>query len=109
MRILVLGGGYAGILSALRLAHRGLGAQVLLVNSSPEMVERIRLHELAAGSPPPRRPIAELLRGSGVELVVGKVTALDLEQQFATLADGRVLPFDRLIYALGSVASDGGV
>jgi NADH dehydrogenase FAD-containing subunit len=109
MRILVLGGGYAGILAALRLANRGLGAQVTLVNASAEMVERVRLHELAAASPPQRRPIAELLRGSGVELVVGKVTSLDAEQQIARLADGRELEWDRLIYALGSFASDGGV
>jgi NADH dehydrogenase FAD-containing subunit len=41
--------------------------------------------------------------------VVGKVVALDLEEQSARLADGGALAWDRLVFALGSVASDNGV
>ncbi len=109
MGILVLGGGYAGVLAALRLANRGLGAKVTLVNAEAELVERIRHHELGAGSAPPRRSIAALLDGSGVKFVIGRVTALDLVRQVAQLADGSELGWERLIYALGSQAGDGGV
>jgi NADH:ubiquinone reductase (H+-translocating) len=109
MRILVLGGGYAGLMAALRLANRGLGAQVTLVNDGAEFVERVRLHELAAGTAPPRRPIASLLRGTNVHSVTGRVVALDVERQVARMGDGSELRWDRLVYALGSIASDGGI
>jgi NADH dehydrogenase FAD-containing subunit len=109
MRILILGGGYAGVLAALRLANRGLGHQVTLVNAEPEFVERIRHHELGAATPPPRRPLADLLRKTQLTLVIGRVAELDLERQVAVLADGRPLPWDRLVFALGSTSDDGGV
>ena len=109
MTILILGGGYAGVMAALRLANRGLGAQVTLVNGGPTFVERIRHHELGAATPPPRRPLAELLRKTGVTLVIGRVAALETERQVALLADGRELRWDRLVFALGSAADDAGV
>ncbi|MBX3167611.1 MAG: FAD-binding protein [Candidatus Eremiobacteraeota bacterium] len=49
---LILGGGYAGLLCALKL--RAAGEPVLLVNGSSEFVERTRLHQLAAGQALPR-------------------------------------------------------
>ena len=45
--VVVLGGGYAGVAAARRLA-RG-GARVTLVDRKPRFVERIRLHQVAAG------------------------------------------------------------
>lgn len=109
MKILVLGGGYAGMIAALRLAKRGLGSRVTLVNAVPELVERVRNHELGAGKAPPRRSIASMLRGTGVTFVAGTVNDLDLGRRVAWLADGRDLGWDRLVFALGSVADDGGV
>ncbi|MGW1049020.1 FAD-dependent oxidoreductase [Streptomyces sp. NPDC002521] len=50
-RIVVLGAGHAGLLAAKRLARRlhRSGATVTLVNASDRFVERVRLHQLAAG------------------------------------------------------------
>jgi NADH dehydrogenase FAD-containing subunit len=104
MRIVILGGGYAGVLAALRLANRGLGGDVTLVNASAEFVERVRNHELGAATPPPPRTLAGLLEGSGVKLVVARATAIDPVRQIVALSDGSDLAFDRLIYALGSIA-----
>lgn len=47
-RVVVLGGGYAGTMAALRLAPY---ARVTLVDPSDRFTERVRLHELAAGRP----------------------------------------------------------
>jgi NADH dehydrogenase len=49
--VLVLGGGYAGMTAALTTARRirRRGGRVVLVNPLPRFVERLRMHQLAAG------------------------------------------------------------
>lgn len=42
-RVVVIGGGYAGVMAANRLASRD-DLAVTLVNPRPQFVERIRLH-----------------------------------------------------------------
>jgi pyruvate/2-oxoglutarate dehydrogenase complex dihydrolipoamide dehydrogenase (E3) component len=109
MNILILGGGYAGLMTALRLGNRGLGSHVTLVNAVPDFVERVRHHQLGAGTAPPRRSITRLLRGTGVRFVVGRVTRLDLDRRVARLVGGGELGFDRVVFALGSVGDAGAV
>lgn len=112
--VIVVGAGYAGALAALRLAGRGRGElRVTLVNDAPHFVERIRLHELAAGRAVPARPLGRLLRGSGVELVVGRVVDVQRAPRRVCVepAGGeapRELVYDALVLALGSGASSVG-
>ena len=48
--VVVLGGGYAGVLAAVRLAGRARRrAEVTLLDAKPEFVQRLRLHQVAAG------------------------------------------------------------
>ena len=47
--VVVIGGGYAGTLAANHLRSRA-DVEVTLVNPRPVFVERIRLHQLVAGS-----------------------------------------------------------
>lgn len=47
--VVVIGGGYAGVLAANRLTQRDDGT-VTLINARPTFVERIRLHQLMGGS-----------------------------------------------------------
>ncbi|HEV7650354.1 MAG TPA: FAD-dependent oxidoreductase [Actinophytocola sp.] len=101
--IVVLGAGYAGQLAA-NLAARTLNAEVTLVNERDRFVERVRLHQLAAGQELRRKPLADLLNGSGVKLVVDRVTAIDPAARAVALAAGQPIHYDRLIYALGSHA-----
>lgn len=105
--ILILGGGYAGTLAALRLAGRlrGTAAHITLINGTADFVERIRLHQLAAGQPLRAQPLAKLLAGTGIQLVQGWVTQLDVAQRRVHLADGQTLPYDYLLYALGSTTA----
>ncbi|MDM4722268.1 FAD-dependent oxidoreductase [Micromonospora sp. WMMA1363] len=46
--VVVIGGGYAGVMAANRLTQRD-DMTVTLINSRPVFVERIRLHQLVAG------------------------------------------------------------
>ena len=104
--VVVLGGGYAGILAATRLVQKGLPARVTLVDAKDHFVERIRLHQVAAGDDLPRRPYAPFLTKLGVGFVQARAEEIDLEAQRIRLyhPDGRMtdLPYDRLVYALGS-------
>lgn len=102
-RIVVVGTGYAGTLAALRLDKRlGDVAEVTLVGEAPCFVERIRLHERAAGGAPRVRPIASLLAGTGVRFVEGRVRSIDRAARALQLADGATLAWDRLLLAIGS-------
>ncbi|MDQ0376124.1 NAD(P)/FAD-dependent oxidoreductase [Amycolatopsis thermophila] len=99
--IVVLGAGYAG-LAAAKLAARRTGARVTLVNAHDRFVERVRLHQLAAGQELTEHPLADLLAGTGVRLVVDRVTGLDAGSKRVRLAGGSEVDYDVLVYALGS-------
>ena len=101
--IVVLGAGYSGQLAA-NLAARRLDAEVTLVNERDRFVERVRLHQVAAGQDLRERKLTELLRGTGVRLVVDRVTRIDLAARTIELAAGEPVRYDTLIYALGSQA-----
>ena len=47
--VVVIGGGYAGVMAANRLTQRD-DVTVTLINPRPTFVERIRLHQLVGGS-----------------------------------------------------------
>lgn len=106
--IVVLGAGYSGQLAA-NLAARRTGARVTLVNERDRFVERVRLHQVAAGQDLRERPIADLLAGTGVRLVVDRVTRIDPAARTVELAAGEPVGYDTLVYALGSRADGGGV
>ncbi|NOL39413.1 FAD-dependent oxidoreductase [Kribbella sandramycini] len=99
---MVLGAGYSGMVAAQSAARRTT-AQVTLVNARGAFVERVRMHELASGKVLAERPIAELLKGSGVEFVLDRVEHVDAERRVVGLTSGE-LAYDVLIYALGSRA-----
>ncbi|MEU8840428.1 FAD-dependent oxidoreductase [Streptomyces roseus] len=123
-RIVVLGAGYAGAVTAGRLArrlHRD-DVDITLVNGDPEFVERIRLHQLASGQDLPRRPLREVYEGTGVQVRRAWVTAVDADRKTVTLRGGNgaeslaydtlaydTLAYDTLVYALGSTHADHGV
>jgi NADH dehydrogenase FAD-containing subunit len=100
-RIVVLGAGYAGQAAA-RLAARARDVSVTLVNERDRFVERVRLHQLAAGEELRDRPLTELMRNTGVRLVIDRVTAIEPEAKSVVLASGATLGYDTLVYALGS-------
>ncbi|MFD8415050.1 NAD(P)/FAD-dependent oxidoreductase [Streptomyces sp. NPDC059650] len=114
-RIIVLGAGYAGAIAAGRLAkrlHRD-DVAITLVNAEPDFVERVRMHQLATGQDLRPRPFGEMFAGTGVELMLGKVTAVDVDRKNVSVTDAgghaAELAYDTLVYALGSGWNDQGV
>src|SRR4051794_807851 len=97
-RVVVIGGGYAGTLAAVRLAGKARRrARVTLVSPDRVLVPRLRLHQIAAGQEIPAPRLADL-GGRRVEVVQDAATGIDLDGGHVELRGGR-LAFDRLLVA----------
>jgi len=105
--VIVLGGGYAGTIAALRLAAqtKGQDVAITLINREDHFIERIRLHQQLAGASQPAIPFAALLAGTTVHFRQGQCTALDPATRTLTLESStgsQSVDYDYLVYALGS-------
>ena len=105
-RIVVLGGGFAGLIAAVgaarKLAELSIPRDeisVTLVNRDPYHSIRVRNYETDLTDV--RVPLEDVLGPIGVELVVGDVTGLDPARRQVALDRG-ALAYDRLVVALGS-------
>ncbi|MCW5250187.1 NAD(P)/FAD-dependent oxidoreductase [Streptomyces sp. SHP 1-2] len=119
-RILVVGGGYVGMYTALRLQRNLRGelrrgeAEITVVTPDPYMTYRPFLPEAAAGSISPRHVVVPLRRVlDRCRVVVGQVRSIDHTTRTATLTTlatedegtgARRTTYDELVLAPGSVA-----
>jgi NADH dehydrogenase len=101
LRVVIVGGGYAGVSAAHRLARRNGELDVTLVNPHAQFVERIRLHQFLACAYPAVRPLADLLPGT-TQLRVDTAEAIDVDNHRLHLSGSAALAYDYLIYAVGS-------
>lgn len=109
-QIVVLGGGFAGLWSAIGAARKldelGYGpetAEVTLVNRDGYHCIRVRNYEADLSAV--RIPLNDVLGPIGVRCLEGEVSGVDLTGQTVTVAtarEQRILPYDRLVFALGS-------
>jgi NADH dehydrogenase FAD-containing subunit len=103
IHVVVIGGGYAGVIAANHLRLNG-DIAVTLVNPRAQFVERIRLHQLVTGSDDAVVDYAEVL-GAGIRLVIDSADRIDAAARRVELASGEVLDYDYLIYAVGSTGA----
>lgn len=105
-RIVILGGGYAGLTVAQRLGRQKANVSITLIDAKPAFQERIRLHQMAAGQAFASYAYRKFLDPLGVAFMPAQVSALDPRAATLTAchADGtqRTVPYDHLVYALGS-------
>ncbi|MEV5971939.1 NAD(P)/FAD-dependent oxidoreductase [Streptomyces sp. NPDC051921] len=120
VRILVVGGGYVGMYTALRLQRqlkaelRSHAAEITVVTPEPYMTYQPFLPEAAAGSISPRHVVVPLRRVlHRCKIVIGEVHSIDHAKRTATLSTlateeegtGKVqLGYDELVIAPGSVS-----
>ncbi|MFI9345066.1 NAD(P)/FAD-dependent oxidoreductase [Streptomyces sp. NPDC052773] len=102
--VVVIGGGYAGVMAANRLTRRD-DVTVTLINPRPSFVHRLRLHQLVGGTGDAVVDYREVL-ADGVALVVDTVTRIDAAARGVTLASGGTVGYDHLVYAVGSGSPD---
>jgi NADH:ubiquinone reductase (H+-translocating) len=110
-RILIVGGGYVGMYTALRLQRklRRGEAEVVLVDPRSYMTYQPFLPEAAAGSLEPRHVVVPLRRVlPKCEVLTASVTGIDHGARRATIRPHQgsdyTLTYDHLVVALGSVA-----
>ncbi|QZL06639.1 NAD(P)/FAD-dependent oxidoreductase [Streptomyces sp. BHT-5-2] len=119
-RILVVGGGYVGMYTALRLQRtlrqelRQGTVEIVVVDPEPYMTYQPFLPEAAAGAISPRHVVVPLRRVlPHCTVVIGEVTALDHDERTATIstlaaeqagAAALTFAYDELVLAPGSVS-----
>ncbi|MFG2292995.1 NAD(P)/FAD-dependent oxidoreductase [Streptomyces sp. NPDC048603] len=115
-RILVIGGGYVGMYTALRLQNklRAGEAEVTVVTPEPYMTYQPFLPEAAAGSISPRHVVVPLRRLlTRCRIVIGEARSIDHAKRTATIhtlatdeegAGPHHLQYDELVIAPGSIS-----
>lgn len=103
-RILVLGAGYGGLTCFLELQDQvPRRTDLVLVNADEYHWFTTELHTYIAGQEAEsiRVPLRRVVHRPG-RLVVGRVSEVDPAGSLVMLADGQALPYDYLVFALGS-------
>lgn len=101
--VIVVGGGYAGVMAANRITkHEDVA--ITLVNPRDQFVERIRLHQLATGSSEAVVAYADVL-SPRVRLVTDTVASIDAGARTVVLGSGQQMTYDYLVYAVGSAGT----
>jgi demethylphylloquinone reductase len=107
-RICILGGGFGGLYTALRLSQLPWTTpekpEIYLVDQSDRFLFAPLLYELMTGELQAWEiapPFSELLTGTGIQFIQGKVAQIDVDSRRVTLQDGQGLDCDRLVLALG--------
>lgn len=107
-RICILGGGFGGLYTALRLSQLPWEPtqkpEIVLVDQSDRFLFSPLLYELLTGELQTWEiapPFEELLQGTGVRFYQGVVSGIDIDQQRVNVHEGPEIPYDRLVLALG--------
>ncbi len=103
-RVLIIGGGFAGLYAAKRL--RGAPVQVMVVDRHNHHNFQPMLYQVATAALSPSdiaSPIRSILRHNRrAEVVMGEVVKIDQAGKSVNLADHSVLTYDYLIVAVGA-------
>jgi NADH:ubiquinone reductase (H+-translocating) len=106
-QIVILGAGYGGLLSALTLRKylNSTEAKVTVVNQYPTHQVITELHRLAGGTASEGSvaiPLAKLLKGKEIDLIISKVESFSVDNKQVNLENGNTLTYDALVVGLGS-------
>lgn len=108
VRICILGGGFAGLYTALRLSQLpwtpSEKPEITLVDRHDRFLFTPLLYELMTGELQTWEiapPFEELLAGTGIRFCQGTVKTIDVVARQVDLHNGIALAYDRLVLALG--------
>src|ERR1051325_10940783 len=101
-KIVILGGGFAGLFTALELGGAG---DVSLVNDADHFIFTPMLYEYLSGEVEAWHiaPKYSELLDDNVRVVQSAATGVDLKSQTVSLANQQTLNYDMLVLALGGI------
>jgi demethylphylloquinone reductase len=107
-KICILGGGFGGLYTALRLSQLPWEPtqrpEIVLVDQSDRFVFSPLLYELLTGELQTWEiapPYTELLQNTSVRFCQAAVSGIDIDEHRVHLQDGPEIPYDKLVLALG--------
>lgn len=108
VRICILGGGFGGLYTALRLSQLpwtpAEKPEIILVDRNDRFLFVPLLYELMTGELQTWEiapPFEEVLAGTGIRFYQGTVSGINSQERRVYLQDGPELSYDRLVLALG--------
>ncbi|MDB5184412.1 MAG: hypothetical protein JWN38_220 [Candidatus Saccharibacteria bacterium] len=109
-KILIVGGGFGGVKTALELADDSR-FQIILLSDQTDFRYYPTLYRTATGGSRANSSITlhNLFLGKGVEVVQGSAQTLDRKAKSITTTEGKVYNYDTLVLALGVVTNYFGI
>ncbi len=109
-RLLIVGGGFGGIKAALELAPDNR-FDITLLSEGTHFRYYPDLYRTATGGRMANAsiPLSELFKDKSVHIVQGTAVSLDRAARTISLEDGRAVPYDTLVLALGVVTNYFGI
>ncbi len=98
-QIVIIGAGYGGLMTALRLQHQPV--HITLINANAAFTKRIRLHQIAAGQQIRSLNLHKFLAKTPIQFVQGYVREIRPKQKQVVL-DNDIINYDILVVATGS-------
>ncbi|MEO1428035.1 MAG: NAD(P)/FAD-dependent oxidoreductase [Cyanobacteria bacterium J06633_8] len=107
-RICILGGGFGGLYTALRLVklnwEESQKPEIVLVDKNDRFLFSPLLYELLTGEMQSWEiapSYQELLQNTGIRFYQARVSGIDTEEKRVQLLNGPEIPYDRLVLAMG--------
>lgn len=109
--IVIVGAGFGGIKTALELAKEADKFQITLIADRADFWYYPTLYHTATGGTRAQSsiPLELLLRNKPIEVVLSKVEHLDREKKHLVLYSKRLVPYDKLVLAMGVVTNYFGI
>jgi NADH dehydrogenase len=105
-RVVVIGGGFAGLYAVRRLGKAGSRVDVTLVDRRNHHLFQPMLYQVATGALSPgeiAQPLRSIFRRQrNTTVLLGEAVRLDLEAQAVVLSDGGPIAYDTLVVATGA-------
>lgn len=103
-RIVIIGGGFGGVRTALALSKKKLDAKILLLTDKPYMEYYAALYRVVAGHSPMEVcvPYADMFEGTDIEVVIDRVSGVDMQYKTVRGTSGFNYRYDSLVIAVGA-------
>jgi NADH dehydrogenase len=103
-KIVIVGGGFAGVRTALDLAKSGADLDITLIADRPHFEYYPTLYRVVTGYSPAQSaiPYSRIFRNSKVNVIEDRIVKVDLANKAVAGGLGSPYPYDVLVLALGS-------